>query len=410
MWRNSAGIFLCVQKQLLLSSGGGTGSVLRTKCGTTVPLLYQKTNGPLVEPMEFLFVKRSSQSGFMANVHALPGGNIDHADSCRDWISLFNDNLNFASFKSSSNLPIYKSFDKGDSLPEEVAFRICAIRELFEETGVLLARKNKDLTSASTVGPPGSVPPAVMPISPDASLNQWRERVHDNAFNFITMCRELGCVPDIYSLIEWSNWLTPWILPRRYDTVFYLACLDTKPKVSADMSETAETIWMSPNRMLGLQLEYQLQLAPPLFCDLTLISNLPDASAMHGFARYLWTKGSFIRKVGVRILCKDNSFVLVALDDDMYPPTDQSFPSDSGYTVSTPKALIEFKLNTSKKATTEYICETHTATELRELAVRLNRLEPSGIYSGMKAYNNVGLEDLESFLDHYNHKDVQSKL
>ena len=53
---------------------------------------------------------------------------------------------------------------------------------------------------------------------------------------------ELGCVPDIYSLIEWSNWLTPWILPRRYDTVFYLACLDTKPKVSADMSETAETI------------------------------------------------------------------------------------------------------------------------------------------------------------------------
>ena len=94
----------------------------------------------------------------------------------------------------------------------------------------------------------------------------------------------------------------------------------------------------------------------------------------------------------------------------MYPPTDQSFPSDSGYTVSTPKALIEFKLNTSKKATTEYICETHTATELRELAVRLNRLEPSGIYSGMKAYNNVGLEDLESFLDHYNHKDVQSKL
>lgn len=68
MWRNSAGIFLCVQKQLLLSSGGGTGSVLRTKCGTTVPLLYQKTNGPLVEPMEFLFVKRSSQSGFMVRI------------------------------------------------------------------------------------------------------------------------------------------------------------------------------------------------------------------------------------------------------------------------------------------------------------------------------------------------------
>ena len=68
MLRNSAGIFLCVQKQLLLSSGGGTGSVLRTKSGATIPLLYQKMNGPLVEPIEFLFVKRSSQSKFMVRI------------------------------------------------------------------------------------------------------------------------------------------------------------------------------------------------------------------------------------------------------------------------------------------------------------------------------------------------------
>ena len=100
---------------------------------------------------------------------------------------------------------------------------------------------------------------------------------------------------------------------------------------------------------------------------------------------------------------------MVALNDDMYPPTDQSFPCDSGYTVSTPKALIKFELNTSNKPI-EYICETHTATELRELAVRLNRLEASGIYCGMKTYSNVAMEDLESFLDQYNHKDVQSKL
>ena len=53
---------------------------------------------------------------------------------------------------------------------------------------------------------------------------------------------ELECVPDIYSLIEWSNWLTPWRSPRRYDTIFYLVCLDEKPKMSADRSEITETI------------------------------------------------------------------------------------------------------------------------------------------------------------------------
>ena len=50
---------------------------------------------------------------FQANVHALPGGNIDDADSCREWINVFNHDLSLPSFKLPSNLPIYKSFNKG---------------------------------------------------------------------------------------------------------------------------------------------------------------------------------------------------------------------------------------------------------------------------------------------------------
>ena len=68
MWRNSAGIVLCFQK---LSSSVVSGSLLRTTCGKTVPLLYEKITEPFnnfVKPVEVLFVKRSSFSGFMVSI------------------------------------------------------------------------------------------------------------------------------------------------------------------------------------------------------------------------------------------------------------------------------------------------------------------------------------------------------
>ena len=53
-------------------------------------------------------------------------------------------------------------------------------------------------------------------------------------------CRELRCVPDIWSLVEWSNWLTPRNMGRRYDTVFYLCCCETTPPISADGTEVVD--------------------------------------------------------------------------------------------------------------------------------------------------------------------------
>ena len=73
------------------------------------------------------------------------------------------------------------------ALPGEVAFRICAIREMFEESGVLIAR-HRDQSGKMMAYVPGSIPPAVMSMSEECA-SQWRNRVHINAQNFIAMCR-----------------------------------------------------------------------------------------------------------------------------------------------------------------------------------------------------------------------------
>ena len=54
--------------------------------------------------------------------------------------------------------------------------------------------------------------------------------------------RELQCFPDVWSLIEWSDWLTPRNSKRRYDTVFYMCFVETKPSASPDGIEVKSAI------------------------------------------------------------------------------------------------------------------------------------------------------------------------
>ena len=53
----------------------------------------------------------------------------------------------------------------------------------------------------------------------------------------VSFNRQLECVPDVWSLSEWSNWLTPASLSRRYDTLFYICFLDKEPTVLLDDKE-----------------------------------------------------------------------------------------------------------------------------------------------------------------------------
>lgn len=134
-----------------------------------------------------------------ANAHVFPGGVLDDADFSPKWLDLFDAVESHAkrqpftsilNMKDSSapRLPLYSTIpnDRG-SLCGEIAFRICAIREMFEEAGLLLARDTSDVDTVLDLLP-GSFRPAVK-LLPSSVLEEWRERVHSNAEEFITMCR-----------------------------------------------------------------------------------------------------------------------------------------------------------------------------------------------------------------------------
>lgn len=86
---------------------------------------------------------------------------------------------------STTRLPIYEEVPKGP-IEGEIALRICAIRELFEEAGVLLARDNKDVAGA-VQSLPGTIPPAVKELTRH-EMNHWRGIVHSNPEEFLNLC------------------------------------------------------------------------------------------------------------------------------------------------------------------------------------------------------------------------------
>ena len=127
---------------------------------------------------------------YQANTHVFPGGVLDEADYSPRWLHLFTEQESPFSIIASPKpnaLPIYGSVPQDGLIVGEVAFRICAIREFFEEAGILLARDKSEV--ASKVGMvPGSFGPAIKEL-PQAKMKEWRTKVHNDAHEFISMCR-----------------------------------------------------------------------------------------------------------------------------------------------------------------------------------------------------------------------------
>eukprot|EP01102_Stenamoeba_stenopodia_P020022 TRINITY_DN7682_c0_g2_i2.p1 TRINITY_DN7682_c0_g2~~TRINITY_DN7682_c0_g2_i2.p1 ORF type:complete len:305 (+),score=84.86 TRINITY_DN7682_c0_g2_i2:29-943(+) len=166
---------------------------------------------------KILMVKRSTKARFMPGAHVFPGGILEDTDSDSSWVS-----------------------SVGNSPSLEITTKVAAIRELFEETNVLLFERS---------------PQAVDAVAPkDLS---FRERVRANASSFPSVLKELGDkrLP-INSLLPWSHWVTPKQERYRYDTYFYLSPLylatPSSLLAAQDNSETTQVSWLRPEEALQL--------------------------------------------------------------------------------------------------------------------------------------------------------------
>ena len=241
---------------------------------------------------KILLTRRSGKSSYLANTYCFPGGHIDIADFGAPWWRIF-------SSCGYSREELRKTFLKPDSVPRppilvspkileseskakdflwpEIALKIAAIRETFEETGILIARGRKGSHITST--------PSHESLAAKVDLKDWQQRVHVDASVFHELLAELELCPDVWCLKEWWNWLTPpTVGHKRFDTMFYVACLDQQPKVNSDQNEVSQITWLTPKQLLMDHLRAKSFLAPPQVYELARLGNFDSLSELAAFA------------------------------------------------------------------------------------------------------------------------------
>ncbi|XP_022224957.1 nucleoside diphosphate-linked moiety X motif 19 isoform X2 [Drosophila obscura] len=207
----------------------------------------------------------------------------------------------------------------------EITLRLTALRECFEEVGILLCRSKNELDFGN-VALPKELP----------DREAWQRRVHNKPSEFLNLCLELKVVPDLWALHEWSAWASPPIVRKGYETVFFIAFVDTRPSLLDEPSEVKESLWLTPMEFLRLNKLGDLWFLPPQFYELSRLAGVGVYESLLGFA----TKRS---RMGTTMFMPlvyacEGSMVYVLPGDDYYLPE----PQHVDEIISFPGSVDEF--------------------------------------------------------------------
>lgn len=171
--------------------------------------------------MEVLMVKRHHEIDFASGALVFPGGKTCPDDARPGWADRCD----------------------GDFDEVERALRVAAMRELYEEAGIVLARP---------AGERGEGRPLVG-AGIAAQLDAHRLAVDRGETSFLDLLadHELVLAGDV--LVHFGHWITPAFMPKRFDTHFYVAALPAGQTAEQDGRETTEAVWLGPRRALEME-------------------------------------------------------------------------------------------------------------------------------------------------------------
>jgi 8-oxo-dGTP pyrophosphatase MutT (NUDIX family) len=178
---------------------------------------------PVGEPWQTFMVRRHIRSDFAADVFVWPGGKVDASDRDPELLELVDGH------------PLPGEGAVG--LADWKAVRAAAIRELFEEAGVLLAR-HEDGRVLDLLGD-------------DADrFDRYRRQLQAGSTSMVELARTEGLRYLADALHAFSRWITPTPFPRRFDTRFFVAVAPERQMPIHDRAETTASTWITPEDAL----------------------------------------------------------------------------------------------------------------------------------------------------------------
>lgn len=183
----------------------------------TVMLLRDSDDG-----LEVFMLRRTLNAAFVGGAYVFPGGAVDPADRADD---VTEQCIGLTDAVASDLLGV----DRGG-----LAYWVAALRECFEEAGVLLARDANDHVLSF----------AERDIAD--RFNTHRHAVHDGSLRLVELCAREGLRLATDDVRYVSHWVTPVTEPRRFDTRFFVARAPRDQHPLHDDNETIESLWVNP--------------------------------------------------------------------------------------------------------------------------------------------------------------------
>lgn len=218
--------------------------------------------------IEVFMLRRSARSTFGADAYVFPGGTLDEQDfdavGCAVGADAPRIDALFRS-RASDALPL-------DQPPlgerEKRALPITALRELFEESGVLFACTQR-----------------CDPITEWGAGDPDRARLRSGEIRFVQFLESRNWLADVRPLELFSHWITPKSEPRRYNVSFFVARVPSGQHPVADAAETHDGIWISPARALNEHAKGRFALMYPTRKHLERLGAFGDVDSVMEFAR-----------------------------------------------------------------------------------------------------------------------------
>jgi len=216
--------------------------------------------------IEVCMLRRNLASEFVAGAYVFPGGSVDPEDRGPEAEALCR---GLTDAEASAIL----SLDSGG-----LAFWVAALRECFEEAGVMLAQRRE------AGHPDGELLDTRHPDLAER-FAAHRDAVNDGTARLLDVCEQEGLVLAADTVHYVSHWITPELAPKRYDTRFFITAAPPGQVARHDDAETIATIWIRPGDALARQAAGDIELLPPTMTNLRSLEPFRSTGEVMAWAR-----------------------------------------------------------------------------------------------------------------------------
>ena len=233
---------------------------LTPRPAATVTLVREAQKG---QGFEVLMMQRSFQAVFVPGAYVFPGGALDLQDSSDDIAALCS---GLTDAEASRRLGVASG---------GLAYWVAAIRESFEEAGILFA--------CNATG-------EMVTLNDDASAQRfhgYRGLVEQGEHTLAAMLRDEGLHLPLQHMAYFSHWITPPGGKRRYDTRFFVAVAPAAQRPLHDNRETINHLWVRPAHALDLHRQGQFAMLTPTVNTLRFLAEHGSIDALMACARAL---------------------------------------------------------------------------------------------------------------------------